>query len=685
MWYNFHQVICILNECFVIFFYLFLFATFCAKLAADADMDALTRRTTNMENQETIGGAVPLGDEITKQTLNPLVRVATADEKKQIITALLKTELLYSLDYTAKRDHRIVYDFLSKLEKNNSWTIQKKTHLTIVTMLSLAAQEFYWNPKSILDDLKNSVKRELRYVLFRTNGNPLDVRNIIFLDEGNLNRMIDSNEWINVGLVAEMRNLLGMFKKNELGKTFAAIKTHLDGQFGGAENLPVDNRVDFSPCGVAGPTMQLKHAESAGDGMCGQHSMFIPTDGNRGLCTLQGSPRYKMLRAIIDNKNDPAAKRFLLTKVQKNDGPAFKEFINEQITKSAAKEANELRVKLNDYEQFTAHKELEYEVQTKPIKEDILRAVAALPKLEEALQNFNETLNNDAQLRTSLENTAFKNVLKCILEYITLLKSYIPALKAMLDPIQRSLNLKTDDEILQVAQVLKNFINNGMIPGKNIPIDLEAHGHYLNACIAICSFQNDAVTANNIDSLFAKYRDDTENLKNIKEDHLKNRRLKIFDMLPKETTDELLRALNSPEQLLRGSTDTLSQWMDSAGESTKLWAILHNLNVFVFSKGNEGLNGVSGVRPKLDVSWLLTDKPYNASLFDPQVVSPGEKHLSTVILTSPTAKNIFLDKKPNHYDKFIQSGDHTALARALRHGVWCGAADKYSLYPAVSR
>jgi hypothetical protein len=120
--------------------------------------------------------------------------------------------------------------------------------------------------------------------------------------------------------------------------------------------------------------------------------------------------------------------------------------------------------------------------------------------------------------------------------------------------------------------------------------------------------------------------------------------------------------------------------MDSAGESTKLWAILHNLNVFVFSK--KGENGIAH-QPQLDVSFLMKDR-YDAEVHQYPETTSG-KHLSTVILTSPTAKNIFLDKKPCHYDKFIQSGDHTAMARALRHGVWCGADDRYTDYPAVSR
>ena len=76
----------------------------------------------------------------------------------------------------------------------------------------------------------------------------------------------------------------------------------------------------------------------------------------------------------------------------------------------------------------------------------------------------------------------------------------------------------------------------------------------------------------------------------------------------------------------------------------------------------------------------LKDRPYDRVTM-PYPVETSGKQLATVILTSPTAKNIFLDKSIGHYDKFISPGDYAAIAQEIRHVAWTKLEDRYASYP----
>ena len=78
----------------------------------------------------------------------------------------------------------------------------------------------------------------------------------------------------------------------------------------------------------------------------------------------------------------------------------------------------------------------------------------------------------------------------------------------------------------------------------------------------------------------------------------------------------------------------------------------------------------------------LKDSSYEGEILSYPAGTIG-KRLATVILTSPTAKNVFLDKAPGHYDKLIQPDDLAAMAREFRHVNWSQLGeDRYKLYPA---
>lgn len=102
----------------------------------------------------------------------------TQDEFNALVSIHLKTQIYYA--HNTKwglgqiREPRIIYDFLSQLDKGFASTPKHKEHLTKFTMLSLAAQEYFWNPRSTIEDLRNHAVHELRYGLFKKPDHILD-------------------------------------------------------------------------------------------------------------------------------------------------------------------------------------------------------------------------------------------------------------------------------------------------------------------------------------------------------------------------------------------------------------------------------------------------------------------------------------------------------------------------------
>jgi hypothetical protein len=92
---------------------------------------------------------------------------------------------------------------------------------------------------------------------------------------------------------------------------------------------------------------------------------------------------------------------------------------------------------------------------------------------------------------------------------------------------------------------------------------------------------------------------------------------------------------------------------------TQLWAMRNNYNVYVFSTAQ------GGVQPPVDVIIRKENEPFsNLFMYYPHKFA-GRK-LATVIMTSPTARNLFLTKSEVHYDKFIAQNDFSAIAKQIR-------------------
>ena len=675
--------------------------------AADDHVARLITRTQTLSNIGDVKGALGVAQQNTNQILNPLDRSATPQEIEAIIDSLLKTELYYALNYSISRDHRIVYDFLSKISKNSRKPDRDKEHITIVTVISLAAQEYFWNEISTLNDLKDRIRCELRYGLFKKENNKLNVSHVLFLDESKLGPIVD--KWITPDLINKMKILINQFKINALGSTYQVIKTTLDEKFGGGVSLPMDflAPMTLARFRVANP-MQLVPMKSEGDGMCGQHSLFIPTDGPLGNCDLEGNPRYKMFHAIVDNADNAEAKKLYLFNSGIVEHDDFVSFMEEKITAIGTKNpslSQNLREKVNKYQIAYANSNsaAALEAINSRLNPALYDKFISLPDLQNALNTIAEQIA-DYENKLDVSGDRWRMFRNIILNLISL-RAIFPELNNLLTPIDNVLDQldseineknhknqyvlnnndresKLDEKLKLVFQSIYGFIGRSIYRKFNKDDLLLNHvllNTFFEVCRDIAIFLGYETLNVNIQNLF----DQNTRAKNIlrKDSQFKNQRLEMIMLLPANMTAELLPRSNDPDDFLRESNDTLSQWMDSAAESTKLWAILHNLNVFVFSGGSEGLEGVSA-RPKCDINYVLKNEPYSAEQhpYDSSVHT-HEKHLSTVILTSPTAKNVFLNKKPIHYDKFIQPGDYAAMARAIRHNNWQSDQNRYAAYP----
>ncbi|MES2252151.1 MAG: hypothetical protein V4482_00500 [Pseudomonadota bacterium] len=807
-----------------------------AETIVDPVLLELINKTNGFANADYTETSDDTAREITRKLLNPsATKFATPAEREEIVNVHLKTELYYAFNTqwgTGKqRNHRIVYDFLSQLDKSG----RASEHLTIITVLSLAAQEYFWNNKSTIEDLKRHVKRELRYGLFKQAGHKLNVSNIIYLDETRQNSVLDRviETWITGDLRGKLAGLMNGFKARSLGNIYIQIAEDLDAKFRAPLTpLPFDNLEGeiLSAYGLR-ELMNLKPMASAPDGMCGEHSLLIPTDGkeseyqsvvvqgNRTLKKkgiLEGNGRYKILRAILDNAYDEEARRLYLYASKYMDGTAFTNLMEEVITRlrgqNSEAQANELHTKLIAYKKSQEVKEIEKETKRTTLKISLLRSVVSAPELKNALNTFNELLNNPDYLSILPTIDGFKDIIDAIKLIGTntepgagndslkrrfstievrlnlldqrikqaklaadmqlklaiteaegeaalakkefdeirtkndaLVETYLelntlkaeaeakakkeknvafdaafsgastaystfmtPKNEQLFAAISAKFTAKRDkNKIAKAAkeleanyterdaliagkyklmiEKLKDFIGPDMLPGNTDAFSIDGlciHGYsnFINdICQTICTFISHITdtdykeTADEIAALWDDFNSKKGQMEVHVDQQLKLKRLEIVTSLhdlPAELAPNALA--NEMEQFARCPGE-LSGWLPCDSSYTQLWAIINNLNVFVFSNGEAyGPTPLDLIiRNKNSYDQVLVNYPEGTS----------EKHLATVILTSPTAKNVFLDKGPGHYDKFIEPDDYAAMAKAQRHLEWMELATKYAAYP----
>ena len=401
-----------------------------AVAALHEKVEGLEARTTLLATRGYTNEADILARQNTTQLLKPLTnRVATLAEAEVMIGVHLKAELYYAFNTqwgTGKvRNHRIIYDFLCQQNKAVAWNANQKEHLTVLTILSLAAQEYFWNEKSSHIDLRSCVRQEFRYGLFNQAGHKLNITSLAYLDDSNLNRLI--TKWVDDSLIGKLRMLMTGFRAKTLGSTYTAIIEDLTAKLASVATAKLDLDLRASTIATfrlatgADEKLDLKHVPSVGDGMCGEHSLFIPTDGGcQGI--QEGNGRYKILRAIFDNANTPEARRFYLLASQHMDGPKFEALIGKQITAlrpTSADQADALQAKLDAYREQNQKATAGIEDFVSTSKKTLVTTTVQLPGLVTALKTFNTALNTSAQLSALSSQVVFRNIIDELIKFRT--------------------------------------------------------------------------------------------------------------------------------------------------------------------------------------------------------------------------------------------------------------------------
>ena len=756
-------------------------------------VDQLRQRTINFASEGYTETADGMARQTTRQLLAPSPdRVATAAEADVMVDAHLTTELYYAFNTKCgtekERDHRIVYDFLSQLDKSARWTRQQREHFTILTVLSLAAQEYFWNEKSTIGDLQDRVRRELRCGSFKEPGHALNISNAVHLDGEYLERIIGA--WVNGKLDGRLKALMDGFKGKTLGTTYADIVVELDTKFVGARQLlPFDNfGQDVLSAFDLGGRMPLLQVTSDGDGMCGEHSLFIPTDGPKdGI--VDGNGRYKILRAILDNPTDHVARRLYLHNSEHMEDASFQKIISKYIGELGATDAigaGELKKKLDDYLALRTRLLAEQEAQKTEFRIKLLKKVRAFPGLRIILANFSQlmrtldldTLSKDKDFRYIIdaiksigmnEDTGgcieIKERLATIKDQLDLFDQQIAAKKDELEDAcnvakekakaewlkancekkellkQRTAligsegvsdatinekdaeiklkegegnskfityyHMKVDPAALDafkaeklaekyklITEILLDLVTPELLLGgreafSDEKLCIDGCGSFVDSiCMQICELlikhkrlDSSDTTKSQLKCFWDEYLLEQEKIGNDidMERQLLFERFEIvdsLDILPAELAPE---ALAKEMETLAKKPGELPGWLPCDAIYTQLWAIINNLNVFVFSSGE------THGRTPLDL--IIRNQQAYDQFSIPYPAGTTGKNLATVILTSPTAKNVFLNKSTVHYDKFIAPGDYAAMARAQRHLEWMKSenASKYAQYPLPTR
>ncbi len=750
-----------------------------------AEVQAIAKRTTDFIAAGYTDGADTLARLTTTALLTP-TRIASDAEIVEMVNAHLHTELYYAFNTkwgpNKARKHRIVYDFLSGLGKAARTTAEME-QITTFTVLSLAAQEYFWNEKSTVDDLKIRVERELRYGLFKKAGHSLDVRNLVYLGGDDLERIINAR--ITGGLKGMLEDLMTGFKAKTLGDTYSEILDHLTEKLGdkrtgniGDVTLNLEDDV-LRGLGLSAK-LTVKGVVSEGDGMCGEHSLFIPTDGALAGVS-EGNGRHKILSAITDQAEDEEARRLYLLKSKHMEGEKFIELITKQIRKisDAGGDASHLQEQLEAYQKFSAAIRSKAEEDLDASRIDLIRRATQLPALAGVLAEFNVLLNTKGDLKKLLSSEKGKRILRNIVGELIGLRKINPALDGLLATIDAQLRqldieantsesstqretveaeknrVKTrksltefcesnndfaklyvtakkkeegskealeklkgtntplfqelekliaaaeaaidickvlasnpvskDDYLIKkyllIGDTLKGFLNETMLPESGHDNAFTVKGistkisFISDFCQSICELTQNKAAAESIGELMEEFRRAPELIDKQITNGLVMKGLELVEDLPEVPAELRPDALSAEMTGIALSDGELRGWLPCDAVYTQLWAIINNVNVFVFA-GNEG-----GMTPPLDIILRQKGSPYNQTTVTYPLGTKG-KNLATVILTSPTARNIFMNKGPGHYDKFILPTDYAAMAASLRHLEWTGLRVRYAAYPA---
>ena len=712
------------------------------------------------------------------------------EEMSALVNVHLQTELYYAFNTkwgtNKARQHRIIYDFVCKLDNGAVRKAEQVSHITTMTVLSLAAQEYFWNEKSTVDDLKNRVRRELRYGLFAKGGHALCVSNLVHLGGDDLEGILDAR--ITGGLVGRLEVLIGGFKGKTIGDTYSAIFDDLTAKFGekslgAVGDVPLNLDAEILDVLGLGDSLTVKAMDSEGDGMCGEHSLFIPTDGAIGAVS-EGNGRYKILRAITDQASDADARLLYLLNSANMGQKRFVELMarhSAKIRETAADKADLLDAQIEAYQKFAVEVRSKGEENVNASRLALIKRATQLPALPEVFAAFNKMINSKEALKAAISTEKGRRMLRIVTNELMSFRKINPALEGLLAAIDEQISqidlkagssdviaqkemdaatknrvatrkdltdfcekyqdyakkyvaakkkpeaemrealeaLKAEDaarfkeleglisaaeaaidickvlasnpvskddylieKYLLIGDTLKGFLNESMLPGSGHLNAFTAEGiatkmgFMSDFCRGICELVKNDGAREAMEQLMEAFRAIPESIDKEINRGLAARGLEIVEALPELPVELTPAALAAEMTDIAMGDGELRGWLPCDAVYTQLWAKIMNLNVFVFA-GNEG-----GMTPPLDLMIRANGKAYSQSTYTYPSGTKG-KNLATVIITSPTARNVFLNKGLGHYDKFICPLDYAAMAAELRHLEWSrlGFA-RYAAYPA---
>lgn len=614
---------------------------------------------------------------VTNALLNPSKRVATLEERQEMVSAHLRAELFYAFNVSSGNTvhkHRIIHDFLSSL--GNARDAQDREHKTILTVLSLAAQEYFWNPHSTTEDLKKRVQRELRNKLFRSSKTSLDMRGKLFLDEDTLSRVI--NTWVTEDLYQQLYDLFGEFQNRTLGQTYIGlIDTLLEGVPKSQSITMPEEAREVLPDRFPEGQIPVGFISSEGDGLCGYHSLCIPHAGAQ-FGAGRGNARDQMQANIQDQKDDPDAIMFGFTRSRYKNADGFEIF--RELVPQEAWEIYEVSLA-----ELAAHTQDRVTQKDQANAGVVDRLLEYREQLNQALQQFNTNIFDKATWEAwNAEQSKKAALIRLGNNIINIAdvrneQGYIHAFAEAFSEKERKLlwkNAKGNPNNHKLWALSRNckLLTGGLLPGSGADNELTRDQvlYSLNTFISIFKDVSLLLENNELKDAIEQLEEERDAVisiidsEQIEQDKtLDQTRRQMFRNLltTGRISPEVKEAIAIDLAEVSENLDLVdnSGWMKLDDPRILLWAVMNNTNIFAYD---------DVARENYSLSLVGLNNSYNEQTFPLRKGDTDVLGANTVVLASPTGKNLYLRKAPGHWDKLVAEGDLATLAASLRHRAW---------------
>ncbi len=623
----------------------------------------------------------------------------TEDEKKGIVKAFLELEAYYAFNASNGvgqfKTPRFAYDFLSKLNKAQVIGYSQRLHLTTLWILSVAAQEYLFNPKSTVDDLRKHFFTTSQFSLYRKDGNLLDIRNLVVQDQQEL--LMLTYMVINDELHQYLTLLLNEFKNKKLGQIYAFEKGFIDAKIQSSRKIkknisaiPQELREKFN----LEAENELALYDSVGDGQCGFFSQFIACEG-RSSGIAENNTRFKVSDALVANENNPFfeglykyfAKDIKMKQADFVNAVEAVEEGNDENEKSKLQEYNlkkalmeqqlddEITQKTKEFQQFVLlHLKIQDAIiysmnrfKEKIKKQEFQAPETPLEHLPEGYDGFSKEQKAFKQIGIILEKLISKKILDIKINDKTL-KAINNGTKKEKDVAFRSL-ARIADQILDRPTL--RSIKTKIQSYRNYE---EKYNEYINDLYDLFDFIINFVdptgqSKNALHKIAPKFQ--ALNAAKIQKkeslDVLRSQFLYDIGKISKKDISQFL------SQNFKNSLGN-NGFFESANAYAIAYAFANNMNIITYSVNPTALEIHANTKD---------DGIYQTLVFSPQPKDNENEYLTTVVLTSPTAKTIFLKHTGNHYMKYVAPEDDYALGIQMREDNAKGKRNEwlYGQYP----